>query len=147
MGNRAVAVTDANGLGVPATTAYLIEDPGDAVHPAFERRARGEHPSGEHALAYAVLVDPIHQLLTTPLNRRRFLPYQEAFAWLMTDDLTYGYSFLSLCEYLSIEGPKLRQGVLAQLARIAETGSTASVPMLRRSLIGQRGAPANTKAL
>lgn len=147
MGKRAIAVTDANGLGVPATTAYLIEDPGDTYHGAFERRARSEHLSGEHALAFAVLVDPIHQLLATPLNRRRFLPYQECLAWLTTDDPSYAFSFVSLCEYLNLDAAQLRQGVLTQLDLIAETGSATTAHILRRSLIGQRGAPSNAKPL
>ncbi len=83
---------------------------------------------GERRLIVAILEDAIdcfQKHLTAKDVRSRQL-WQEARDWLLSDDSSWPFSYLSICEALDIHPSFLRRGILSWSVRSA--GRSASVP-------------------
>ena len=96
-----------------ASMDFILHDDSTVPHdPAFERHRHDTHLTPHHALLYALLVDALHILVSTPHNRRRFLAYQEPLHWLDSDTRTdYCTDFRTVCDYLHLDALQIRHGI------------------------------------
>lgn len=118
-------------LSTAQLVGFLEEDPADACLQVFEQRGHIEHQSPAHALAFAVLLDALDELVKTPVNRRRYLRYQETFAWFMSDDRRHPLYFVNLCDHFGFDPAVLREQIGKLLVQIAADPARQRVIHLR----------------
>lgn len=90
----------------------------------FDRLRRRTEYDGERRLMIAVLedaVDVYRKLAGARDNRRRAL-FEDAEAWLESNDRTWIFSFENICDVLGLDSGYLRRGLHAQRRRAAQMG-------------------------
>ena len=113
-----------------ASLDYILSDdctlPDD---PVFNPHRHDLHLTPHHALLYALLVDALHILVSTPHNRRHFLVYQEPLHWLHSDARTeFCTDFRTVCDYLHLDALQIRHGIERLCQRPAR-------PLMRREYV------------
>lgn len=68
--------------------------------------------SGERRLLHAVLQDGLHTLVRSRIDRCSAV-YAQELAWLLSDDRSHPFAFLTLCDLLDIDADRLRRRVTA----------------------------------
>lgn len=96
----------------------------------FPGHKQADAAEGERRLYAAVLEDAVEcfQKHRCSGSRRGSQLYREAEAWLFSDDVSWPFAFVNVCEVLDIQPPFLRRHLLdredrAQLRAIAECAS------------------------
>jgi hypothetical protein len=76
-------------------------------------RRRRTHSSGE-ALAYAILARAVMDLRPPGSRRSRAARriHNDAYRWMLSNDRTYVFSFINVCEFLGFNPYVLRRGLL-----------------------------------
>jgi len=122
-----------NFMLTPSLMEYLTPDL--TLPEQYYMRCQGDDGMGpERALMYAVLKDAIRSFYkNVGATRRKFKKVLlEAESWLAEDSWDYPFSFLVICETLSIDAECLRSKLFAwrdaELHRRAMTGEKASRP-------------------
>lgn len=122
-----------NFMLTPSLMEYLAPDL--TLPEQYYMRHQGDDGMGpERALMYAVLKDAIRSFYkNVGATRRKYKKVLlEAETWLAEDSWDYPFSFLVICETLSIDAVCLRQRLFAwrdaELRRRAMTGEKASRP-------------------
>ena len=80
----------------------------------FPDRKRTDAAEGERRLYAAVLEDAVEcfQKHRWSGSRRGSQLYREAEAWIFSDDASWPFAFVNVCEVLDIQPPFLRRGLL-----------------------------------
>lgn len=93
--------------------------------------SRSRAVSGERGLALAVVQEALDDLARYRFARRRRPQrlYAEAYAWVASDDRSWPYSFVNLCEVLGLAVEPIRRRVLTPpLSRASAPAAVGPAP-------------------
>lgn len=104
----------------------------------FDRLHRRSERTGEHRLMLAILEDAVDvyrkQAAAQDAHRRSL--FTEAESWIESEDRTWIYSFLNICDVLSIDAGYLRRGLRVWKQRAGTQARGAVVTLSPRTAAG-----------